>query len=200
MSEQLPGAWDEAAATYDQPADHGLSDPDVRSAWADLLADVLPQPPSRVADLGCGTGSLAWLAAELGHSVDGVDFSEQMLTVARSKTPRSGEVRFVAGDAAAPPLPLGTFDVVLCRHVLWALPNPEAAVRAWVKLLRPSGRMVLIEGIWSTGAGIPSRETVGLLRRHRFQPTVQVLSDSRFWGGPITDDRYVVTAQRQAAE
>jgi len=199
VSEQLAGAWDEAAATFDHSADHGLSDPDVRSAWAELLADALPDPPSRVADLGCDTGSLAWLAAELGHSVDGVDFSEQMLAVARTKARASGEVRFVAGDAAAPPLPLGTFDVVLCRHVLWALPDPEAAVRAWAKLLRPSGRVVLIEGFWSTGAGMPSRETVALLQRQRFEPRVQVLGDSRYWGGPITDERYVVTARLRAA-
>jgi len=130
MSEQLRGAWDDAAATFDQSADHGLRDPHVRSAWATLLADVLPKPPSRVADLGCGTGSLACLAAELGHRVDGVDFSEQMLAVARSKTRGRPGVSFVVGDASAPPLTEDVYDAVLCRHVLWALPDPEAALRA----------------------------------------------------------------------
>lgn len=195
MSEQLARAWDDEAPTFDQSADHGLRDPDVRSAWAGLLARVLPDRPSRLADLGCGTGSLALLAAELGHDVDGVDFSEQMLAIARSKSRRRAGVRFSAGDAAAPPLTAGTFDVVLCRHVLWALPDPEVALRAWAKLLRSGGRMVLIEGERLTGAGLPSQQIVAVLRRQGFDPTVEPLDDPRYWGGPIVDDRYVVTAQ-----
>lgn len=121
--------WDEAASRFDESADYGLRDLDVRSAWAALLMRVLPAP-SRLADLGCGTGSLAVLASELGHDVDGVDFSEQMLAIARSKAKRRAGIRFSAGDAAAPPLTEGAFDAVLCRHVLWALPDPEAALHA----------------------------------------------------------------------
>lgn len=139
MSEQTAGDWDEAASTFHQAADHGLRDPDVRSAWADLLERMLPPPPSRLADLGCGTGSLALLASELGHDIDGIDFSEQMLAVARAKTRGRTGVRFTAGDAADPPLKAGAFDAVLCRHVLWALPDPDAALQRWSQLLRPTG-------------------------------------------------------------
>lgn len=195
MSDQLPSAWDEAAQTFDEPADHGLRDPDVRSAWADLLVRLLPPPPSRVADLGCGTGSLALLAGELGHEVDGVDFSPQMLAAARSKASGRAGIRFTAGDAGAPPLTAAVFDAVLCRHVLWALPDPEAALRVWATLLAPGGRIVLIEGSWSTGAGLSAQQVVALLRRQGFEPTVQPLLDARYWGGPITDDRYAVTAR-----
>lgn len=77
-----------------------------------------------MADLGCGTGSLAILAAELGHDVDGIDFSEQMLSVARTKARGLTGVRFNPGNAEAPRLAEGAFDTVLCRHVLWALPDP----------------------------------------------------------------------------
>lgn len=84
VSEQSMAVWDDAATTLDHSADHGLTDPPVRAAWSELLRRALPQAPARVADLGCGTGSIAILAAELGHRVDGVDFSEQMLQKARS--------------------------------------------------------------------------------------------------------------------
>jgi ubiquinone/menaquinone biosynthesis C-methylase UbiE len=164
------------------------------------LTRVLPTPPSRLADLGCGTGSLAILASELGHTVDGVDFSDQMLAIARSKANGRAGVRFFAGDAAAPPLTEGAFDAVLCRHVLWALPDPEAALHTWARLLRPGGRMVLIEGSWSTGAGLPSQQIVALLCQQGFAPTVDPLSSPQYWGAPITDDRYVVTAQLAASE
>lgn len=195
VSEQSASVWNEAASTFDESADHGLRDLAVRSAWADLLAVLLPKAPSNVADLGCGTGSLAVLARDLGHDVVGVDFSEEMLAVARLKAGERPGIRFTLGDAAAPPLAADAFDVVLCRHVLWALPSPEAAIRVWTKLLRPGGRIILIEGRWSTGAGLPSHRVVALLRRQGLDVAVQPLLDERYWGGPITDERYAVAAQ-----
>ena len=55
--------WDAQADAFDQPADHGLRDPAVRQAWRELLVSHLPEPPARVADLGCGTGTLSVLLA-----------------------------------------------------------------------------------------------------------------------------------------
>lgn len=172
---------DEAASTFDEPADHGLHDPDVRSAWATLLARILLPTPSRLADLGCGTGSLAILAAELGHAVDGIDYSEQMLTLARAKARGHDGLALVEGDAADPLLAERAYDAVMCRHVLWALPDPATALHAWSRLLRPGGRLVLIEGRWSTGAGLSSRETAALLGQQGMPHTIQALTDRRYW-------------------
>ena len=52
---------------------------------------------------------------------------------------------FRQGDASTPPYPPGTFDVVLSRHVLWAMRDRSEAVRAWTDLLRPGGRLLLVE-------------------------------------------------------
>jgi chemotaxis methyl-accepting protein methylase len=49
-----------------------------------------------------------------------------LLLKARQKA--GSAIRFVEGDAASPDLPLGAFDVILCRHVLWTLPDPGAAL------------------------------------------------------------------------
>jgi hypothetical protein len=51
--------WDSEAATFDEAPDHGLLDAGVRAAWRSLLLDALPPAPASVADLGCGTGTLA---------------------------------------------------------------------------------------------------------------------------------------------
>src|SRR6188508_3084888 len=149
-----PAAWDAEAARFDDEADHGLHDPLVRDAWRTLLVSVLPSIPSRVADLGCGTGFLAQLVAEEGHRVDGVDFSPEMVRRASAKAGSYPGTAFVVGDAADPPLTEAAYAVVLCRHVLWALPDPASALTRWVRLLAPDGRLVLIEGSWSTGAGL----------------------------------------------
>jgi len=187
--------WDAQAATFDEEPDHGLTDPAVRQAWAELLLPRLPAAAS-VADLGCGTGTLAVLLAEAGHRVSGVDVAPRMIAAAVGKAAdRRVAARFVVGDAAAPPWTPASFDVVLGRHVLWALPDPGEALRQWVQLLRPGGLLLLVEGSWSTGAGLTAAETRALVLRHRGQATVEPLDDRALWGGPITDERYLVVSR-----
>jgi SAM-dependent methyltransferase len=190
--------WNRAAATFDDEPDHGLRDPGVRDAWARLLESVLPGAPAVVADLGCGTGSLAVLLAQAGYEVHGLDLSPRMLEYAVRKAAEAAvTVSFRRGDASAPPLAAGEFDVVLARHVLWALPNPAAALAKWVALLRPGGRLVLIEGRWMTGAGLTAAECSALLQDQGLQADdLRMLGDEALWGKPITDERYLITAGR----
>jgi SAM-dependent methyltransferase len=190
--------WDAEAESFDEEPDHGLHDPLVRDAWRSLLRSVVPPIPSRIADLGCGTGSLALLLAEDGHAVDGVDFSPQMVRRAVAKAGTFPGMSFTVGDAAAPDLPAAAYDVVLCRHVLWALPSPADALGRWVDLLAPDGRVVLIEGSWSTGAGLTADETVALVEGAGLATTLRELSDPAYWGKRIDDERYVVVGRRRA--
>ncbi|MFI7387945.1 class I SAM-dependent methyltransferase [Streptomyces sp. NPDC049813] len=188
--------WDAAAAAFDEEPDHGLRDPAVRAAWAQRLGAWLPARPGDLVDLGCGTGSLSLLAAERGHRVTGVDFAPGMLERAREKL-AAYDATFLAGDAAAPPVPPAAYDVVLVRHVLWALPDPAAALRTWAELLRPGGRLVLVEGVWGevSPAGIPARRLVALARELFTDVTHEELSpDARLWGRPVRDERYAVVA------
>ncbi|SDC18121.1 class I SAM-dependent methyltransferase [Actinokineospora iranica] len=188
--------WDAQAATFDAEPDHGLLDAEVRAAWAEVLLPALPPAPARIADLGCGTGSVALLFAEAGHDVSGVDYSARMIDAAMAKT---GAVAFHQGDAADPPLPSSTFDVVFARHVLWALSDPDRALARWCDLLRPGGRLVLVEGRWHTGAGISAADCRALALRHRKHVTVRQLDDPRLWGKPISDERYLLVGRRLAA-
>ncbi len=188
--------WDDRAATFDDEPDHGLRDPGVRAAWADLLLPLLPAAPARVADLGCGTGSLAVLLAEAGHHVRGVDLAPRMVAAATAKAAAAGVVaEFVQGDAADPPYAPGSADVVLVRHVLWALPDPAAALARWVRLLRPGGRLVLVEGRWSTGAGLTSAECARLVRAVRDEAVVTPLTGPALWGREIDDERYLLVSR-----
>jgi SAM-dependent methyltransferase len=188
--------WDDQAPTFDEDADHGRRDPEVRRAWRELLAPRLPAGRPRVLDAGCGTGSLAVLLADSGADVVGVDSSPRMIDAARAKAAAEGvDVVLAVGDAADPPVP-GPFDVVLCRHVLWALPDPDAAVARWTGLLARDGRLVLVEGRWGTGAGLPADEVRRVVLRHREDAEVLMLTDPALWGRTVEDERYLVLSLR----
>jgi 2-polyprenyl-3-methyl-5-hydroxy-6-metoxy-1,4-benzoquinol methylase len=191
--------WDSQAATFDDLPDHGLRDPRVAAAWRRLLLRRLPTAPAAVADLGCGTGSLSVLLAAAGYAVTGVDSAPLMIEAARAKAASAGvPVRFVATSAETPvtELPTGGFDVVLSRHVLWAMPSVDAALAAWLSLLRPGGLLVLVEGRWHTGAGLSAAEAQEAVLRHRLLASVTRLDDPDLWGGPVTDERYLLLSTR----
>ncbi|MFE1802108.1 MULTISPECIES: class I SAM-dependent methyltransferase [unclassified Streptomyces] len=188
--------WDGEADTFDDEPDHGLRDPAVREAWAARLRGWLPRGPSDVLDLGCGTGSLSLLASEARHRVTGVDLSPRMVGLARAKL-AGRDAAFLVGDAAAPPVGEQRFDAVLVRHVLWTLPEPGRVLRLWRGLLRPGGRLVLVEGVWGTVSpvGIPADRLTALLAPLAEDVRVELLSDdSRLWGREVEDERYAVIA------
>ncbi|WP_037835481.1 MULTISPECIES: class I SAM-dependent methyltransferase [unclassified Streptomyces] len=188
--------WDARAADFDEEPDHGLRDPQVRRAWAARLRGWLPGRAGDVLDLGCGTGSLSLLASEQGHRVTGVDRSPAMVALAREKLAGRDAV-FLVGDAAAPPVGERRFDAVLVRHVLWALPDPGRALRHWTGLLRPGGRLVLVEGVWGTvePVGIGAERLTGLLAPIAARVRMERLSDDPLlWGREVTDERYAVVA------
>ena len=188
--------WDAAADGFDDEPDHGLRDPAVREAWAGRLRDWLPARPCDVLDLGCGTGSLARLAAEQGHRVTGVDRSPRMAERARAKLAGT-DATVLVGDAAAPPVGEGGFDVILVRHVLWLLPGREAVLRRWARLLRPGGALVLIEGRWgeSDPAGLAAADLLRMVEPLASRTHVeQLAADAALWGRPVRDERYVLRA------
>src|SRR3954454_13417603 len=122
--------WEDDASVYDASVGHAISDPIEAAAWRRALAGTLPDPVARVLDVGTGTGSLALLIAELGHAVTGLELSEGMLERARSNADDAGaSIVFVHRRAEEPPA--GPFDAVVERHVLWTVPDPVVALRAW---------------------------------------------------------------------
>jgi SAM-dependent methyltransferase len=196
VTEAIRAAWDAEADGFDDQPDHGLRDPSVRAAWWSLLSDQLPAPPVRVLDVGSGTGSLAVLLAERGYEVVGVELAPRMVDRAvRKARDHAVDVDFRVGDAADP-LVEGVFDVVLGRHILWALPDPPLALERWLRLLVPAGRLVLIEGFWHTGSGITAADFLPILSSRTRALTWRRLSDEpALWGGPVSDERYLIVAR-----
>ena len=150
--------------------------------------------------------------AELGHRVTGIDFADEMLTEARRKAEAAGYVlAFQQGDAEAPFLPPASFDVLLERHVIWTLPQPERALGAWLSILRPGGRICLIEGNWDMTikdeyqaihnrlplfGGCPGDVLAEMVRGIGFvEVSVRPLMDAPLWHEVPEHSRYAVMAR-----
>ena len=110
----------------------------------------------RLRDVGCGLGEAALgLAEDLGAEgeVVGVDVSSEMIAVARRKASAATcRVRFAVGDAGALDEPDDSFDAVRSERTLQWLADPAAAVAEMSRVVRPGGRLSLIDTDWSTFA------------------------------------------------
>jgi ubiquinone/menaquinone biosynthesis C-methylase UbiE len=188
--------WDDLAPSFDDEPDHGLRDSLILETWIELLKTYFPNTNTTVLDIGCGTGSLSVILAGLGHTVTGIDLSPSMISLAQTKAAAYGlEIEFHVMDASHPQLAERQFDVIICRHLLWALPEPEQVLQRWVKFLTPKGRLILIEGHWGTGAGLHAKDITEMLPSSFINISVQNLSNNpNFWGGNVTDERYIIIA------
>ena len=74
--------------------------------------------------------------------------------------------------------------MLLCRHLLWALPETEKVLERWRSLIRPDGRLVLIEGLWSTGAGIEATDLTATVERAVGRTTLERLTTRASGAGP----------------
>jgi 2-polyprenyl-3-methyl-5-hydroxy-6-metoxy-1,4-benzoquinol methylase len=192
--EAIRKLWDDAAHSFDNETDHGLRDPVVHAAWTTLLSQLLPTPPSVVLDIGCGTGSLSVVLAKLNHNVTGVDLSPAMIEIASKKAKRAGHsITFQIMDAAFPQLPSQQFDAIVCRHLLWALPDPKQVLLRWANLLKSGGSLILIEGFWHTDGGLHAQDIISMMPSSMTDVSVRNLSkETVLWGSEVTDERYVI--------
>jgi ArsR family transcriptional regulator len=124
----------------------------LRKVWSDdllrarALARLIP-PGLRVADIGTGTGVLAFELARAGLRVIAVDHSPRMLEAARSKLEQDPglEVDLRLGDASSLPLGDGEVDAAFAHMVLQYLASPVDAVREMARVVTPGGRVVVID-------------------------------------------------------
>lgn len=149
VRETVRTVWDRSSTTYDDNPGHGIGTGEEKEAWKRELSRDLPSSPLRVLDVGCGTGAMGLLFAEMGHRVTGIDLSEGMMEKAREKAEeRNLFLDLRTGDAEHLLFSDDSFDLIVTRHLIWTLPHPEIALRDWHRVLVPGGRLLVIDGIW----------------------------------------------------
>jgi demethylmenaquinone methyltransferase/2-methoxy-6-polyprenyl-1,4-benzoquinol methylase len=118
--------------------------------WRRITVEQVVSPGDRVLDACCGTGDLAIAAQRRGAAeVVGLDFSEEMLERARRKAP---ELEWVRGDALALPFDEASFDAATVGFGVRNVDDLEAGIRELRRVLRPGGRLAILEITTPVGA------------------------------------------------
>ena len=107
-----------------------------------------PTEGADVVDVACGTGDLSEVFHDLGaKQVTGVDFTPEMLQIARQRADRSGrsKVEYVQGDAMGLDLPDECADIVSIAFGLRNVEDPSVALAEFRRVLRPGGRLLVLE-------------------------------------------------------
>ncbi|CAN5879253.1 hypothetical protein BH11MYX3_BH11MYX3_22870 [soil metagenome] len=111
-----------------------------------LRRHALPEAPA-ILDVGCGTGEISSRLAEVfpRSTVTGVDLLEPHLELARERYAGLGDrLTFRQADAFELPFPARSFDLVVCRHLLQAVPHPENILAEMVRVARPGAVLHVI--------------------------------------------------------
>ena len=99
-------------------------------------------------DLACGTGEVSRALLGLGAEVTGIDFSEAMLGRARAKHAGQPWHGRLADAETLGGLPDASFDGAVTRHLVWTLTQPGTAFAAWLRVLKPGARLLVVDGDW----------------------------------------------------
>jgi ubiquinone/menaquinone biosynthesis C-methylase UbiE len=148
LRDEIRDYWSLRAPTFDEQVGHEIFSEAERQAWRDLILRHLgPGEGQSALDLASGTGVISHLLHSVGFRVTGLDWSEAMLNQARTKAAKRGaDIRFVMGDAERTLEKPESYDVLVTRHLVWTLVDPRAAFREWHSLLKPGGRLLIVDG------------------------------------------------------
>lgn len=140
QKQAVSGIFDRVADTYDQVGVDFFG-PIARR----LVGELDPRPGERALDVGCGRGAVLFeLARAVGPAArpTGIDLSPRMVAAVAADADAAGlPVDVRVADAESPPFDPGSFDLVTSSLVLFFLPDPAEALRAWRVLLVPGGRL-----------------------------------------------------------
>jgi demethylmenaquinone methyltransferase / 2-methoxy-6-polyprenyl-1,4-benzoquinol methylase len=138
---QVRAMFDRIAGVYDRM--NRVMTAGLDATWRSRAVDLAGvEPGARVLDVACGTGDLALEAVSRGASVVGLDFSSEMLRLAREK---SAAVEWIEGSALDLPFADDAFDAATVGFGARNFADLERGVTEMVRVVKPGGRVVILE-------------------------------------------------------
>ncbi len=148
LSTILKNRKDHARAYFDQLAGRFGKDYVPGRSWKALAEALLKtMPRQNVADLGAGEGTLSQLLAERAENVIAIDLSPKMVDYASKLASSHGvkNLEFRLGDLEEPPISPSTIDLAILSQALHHAENPQTAIHSAYRILRPGGRIVILD-------------------------------------------------------
>lgn len=170
IKENSKSAFNQQAATYDKD----IKGQHARSLYPALLEKLSHIPFQSALDLGCGTGEMLKLILQKDplKELYGIDISEEMLAVAKSKLPE--QVQLFQGDSEMLPFSDGSFDVVYCNDSFHHYPPPQNVLREVHRVMKPGGTF-LMGDCWQPYVG---RVIMNFYMRHSKEGDVKIYSEA----------------------
>lgn len=116
-----------------------------RAAYGEIIERTarLLKPEERVLEIACGTGNISLGLADRIQNMEAIDFSPDMIAIARKKADQLGaKVRFSVQDAGKLQYVSDSFDAVILANTLHIMPAPEKALAEIKRVLKPDGRLI----------------------------------------------------------
>jgi len=124
--------------------------------WRRFLVSRLPADRGHVLDVATGTGLVAEALVARGFHVTGLDQSAEMLALARKRF--GDRVQLVEASAGALPFPDSSFDHLTFTYLLRYVDDPAATMRELARVVRPGGRIAMLDFFVPTGVARPAWE------------------------------------------
>ena len=141
--------------TYDKKAaaiiERSYQTPEIINQRMRTLAAMGLRRGESLLDVGCGTGLLLEMEAKVVDSIgraEGVDFSNDMLDVARERCANLSQVNLQQGSAESLDFEDTSFDVLSCTQTLLYVKDMAKALQEFYRVLKPGGRIAIIETDW----------------------------------------------------
>lgn len=171
IKENSKAAFNQQAATYDKD----IKGQHARSLYPVLLEKLSHIPFQSALDLGCGTGEMLRLILQkdIHKELCGIDLSEEMLAVAKSKL--TEKVKLFLGDSESLPFSNNSFDVVYCNDSFHHYPTPQNVIREVHRVLKPGGTFLMGDS-WQPFVG---RVIMNFYMRHSKEGDVKIYSKAQ---------------------
>ncbi|MEK4452147.1 MULTISPECIES: class I SAM-dependent methyltransferase [Paenibacillus] len=149
MLKEISKYWTSSSESYDKVIQTQFRSKKTINLWKQLLIKGLgTTPQQKVLDVGTGPGFFSILLSQMGHLPTAVDASQGMIDRASRNFESYGyKVPAYVADAADLHMELeNSFDAVVCRDVVWTLPDPQRAYAEWYRILKPGGTLIIFDG------------------------------------------------------
>lgn len=142
--------WTKASSNYSDLIDEELQK-SYKNKWMDFILDEIKdlEGPLEILDIGTGPGFFPLILSSQDRHLTGIDLTESMIEEAQKKLQSFHvDADLLVMDCQETSFPDQKFDCIICRNLVWTLPDPEKAYKEWFRILKPGGRLLIFDGSW----------------------------------------------------